>query len=1317
MATLSLATGVGWVVSPVIKLMVEKVQSYISTQYKWQSNLEDDLKKLETILTEILLVVGTAERRRTLDCNQQTLLHQLKDAVYDAEDILDEFDYMLLKENAEKRNLRSLGSSSISIAKRLVGHDKFRSKLRKMLKSLIRVKECAEMLVRVIGPENSSSHMLPEPLQWRITSSFSIDEFVVGRQKERDELVNRLLEQADIPKSRTEGAISVSPEVITIVGTGGIGKTTLTQLIYNDKRIENNYDMRAWICVSHVFDKVRITKEILTSIDKTIDLTNFNFSMLQEELKNKVKMKKFLLVLDDVWYDEKVGGPINADRWRELFAPLRHGVKGVKILVTTRMDIVANTLGCTTPFSLSGLESEDSWELFRRCAFSTRDPNEHQEMKSIGECIVQKLNGSALAIKAVAGHLSLNFNYDEWNRVLKNGLSNEKDIMTILRLSYECLPEHLQQCFSFCGLFPKGYYFEPGILVNMWIAHEFIQDHGHTYGSLRSTGRSYFDELFSRSFFQALQYGGTVHYVMHDLMNDLAFHTSNGECYRLDVDEPEEIPPAVRHLSILAERIDLLCTCKLQRLRTLIIWNKDRCFCPRVCVEANFFKEFKSLRLLDLTGCCLRHSPDLNHMIHLRCLILPYTNHPLPESLCSLYHLQMLSVHPHSCFMDTGPVIFPKNLDNLSSIFYIDIHTDLLVDLASAGNIPFLRAVGEFCVEKAKVQGLEILKDMNELQEFLVISSLENVNNKDEAANAQLANKSQISRLKLQWDSSNADSKSDKEYDVFNALRPHPGLKELTVDGYPGYKSPSWLEFNWLSRLEHINIHDCTCWKLLPPLGQLPCLKELHIDTMNALECIDTSFYGDVGFPSLETLQLTQLPELADWCSVDYAFPVLQVVFIRRCPKLKELPPVFPPPVKLKVLESIICMWHTDHRLDTCVTREISLTGLLDLRLHYLESMESADISFDGAGISNDGLRDRRHNLPKGPYIPGFSDSPSTFLRITGMEFISCPNLTLLPDFGCFPALQNLIINNCPELKELPEDGNLTTLTQVLIEHCNKLVSLRSLKNLSFLTKLEIRNCLKLVVLPEMVDFFSLRVMIIHNCPELVSLPEDGLPLTLNFLYLSGCHPLLEEQFEWQHGIEWEKYAMLPSCFYADKSMEDTEDIAEEVLRENDMIEWSIQTSLLHPTDSAASSSSFLQLPAAKYNAQVNLMIPVILCKLHDMDDFCSLRFLKIDQCRQLRSLPWSGLLVSLETFILFGCHQALEEQFQRKEGPDWDKKRGRDPGAQWHSSQSNRIVRIPGRRSGCGQSFRRAGRKAHTSPGEEGKPRGLSRSAVQQRR
>uniref|UniRef100_A0A0E0C935 NB-ARC domain-containing protein n=1 Tax=Oryza meridionalis TaxID=40149 RepID=A0A0E0C935_9ORYZ len=1137
------ATGVGWVVSPVIKLMFEKVQSYISTQYKWQSNLVDDLKKLETILTEILLVVGTAERRRTLDCNQQALLRQLKDAVYDAEDIMDEFDYMFLKANAQKRKLRSLGSSSISIAKRLVGHDKFRSKLGKMLKSLSTVKECAHMLVRVMGVENFSSHMLPEPLQWRISSSISIGEFVVGRQKEREELVHQLLEQSDKPESRSKGARSTSLEVITIVGNGGIGKTTLAQLIYNDKRIEDNFDMRAWVCVSHVFDKVRITKEILTTIDKSIDLTNFNFSMLQEELKNKITMKKFLLVLDDVWYDEKVGVPINADRWRELFAPLWHGAKVIKILVTTRMGIVANTLGCATPFCLSGLESKDSWELFRRCAFSTRDPNEHLELKSIGEHIVQKLNGSALAIKAVGGHLSSNFNYEEWNRVLKSGLSNEKDIMTILRLSYECLPEHLQQCFSFCGLFPKGYYFEPDMLVNMWIAHEFIQDRGRTYGSLTSTGKSYFDELLSRSFFQALRYGGTVHYVMHDLMNDLAVHVSNGKCYRVEANEPQEIFPEVQHLSILAERVDLLHACKLQRLRTLIIWNKERCYCSRVCVGVDFFKEFKSLRLLDLTGCCLRYLPDLNHMIHLRCLILPNTNRPLPDSLCSLYHLFL---HRHSCFICAKHVIFPKNLDNLSNILTIDVHRDLTVDLASVGHMPYLRAAGEFCVEKRKAQGLEVLHDMNELRGFLIFTSLENVKNKDEAIDAQLVNKSQISRLDLQWSFSNADSQSDKEYDVLNALTPHPCLEELNVEGYSGCTSPCWLESKWLSRLQHISIHDCTCWKLpsvkelhidgmksLECIGTsfygdaLPSLRELHIDGMKSLECIGTSFYGDAGFPSLKTLELTELPELADWSSIDYAFPVLHDVLISRCPKLKELPPVFPPPVKMEVLPStIVYTQHTDHRLDTCITQKE-------------ESVEIAEISFDGADMVNDGLRDLGPNLPshQGPFICWYADFHRAFASLTEMKIVGCPNITSLLDFRYFPVLKNLIIQDCPELNELQEDGHLTTLTEVLIEHCNKLVSLRSLRNLSFLSKLEIRNCLKLVALPEMFDFFSLRVMIIHKCPEIVSLPEDGLPLTLNFLYLNGCHPLLEEQFEWQHGVEWEKYAMLPSCLFAGESI------------------------------------------------------------------------------------------------------------------------------------------------------------------------------------
>lgn len=90
---------------------------------------------------------------------------------------------------------------------------------------------------------------------------------------------------------------------------------------------------------------------------------------------------------------------------------------------------------------------------------------------------------------------------------------------------------------------------------------------------MRETGRSYFNELLSRSFFQELQYGHTIRYVMHDLMNDLASHISRGEYSRIERDgNLAEISGTTRHLSIPVERVNELHGFhNLQRLRTLIV--------------------------------------------------------------------------------------------------------------------------------------------------------------------------------------------------------------------------------------------------------------------------------------------------------------------------------------------------------------------------------------------------------------------------------------------------------------------------------------------------------------------------------------------------------------------------------------------------------------------------------------------------------------------------------------------------------------------------------------------------------------------------
>ncbi|KAF2927614.1 hypothetical protein DAI22_06g217700 [Oryza sativa Japonica Group] len=651
-------------------------------------------------------------------------------------------------------------------------------------------------------------------------------------------------------------------------------------------------------------------------------------------------------------------------------------------------------------------------------------------------------------------------------------------------------------------------------------------------------------------------------------------------------------------------------------------------------------------------------------------ILTQHTQNSLPNSLCKLHHLLVLSIRWHSCFMDRRLVTFPKCLGTLSSILCIDVHRMCTVDLAASSHMPCLRAAGEFCVDKSKVQGLEVLKQMNELQGSLAITSLENVKSRDEATDAQLFRKSQIFKLKLQWGSSNASSKSDKANDVFDALRPHSGLEELIVQGYPGCVSPSWLESEWLSRLRHISISDCKCWKLLPSLGQIQSLRTLRIARLNAVVCIGPEFYGTAGFPSLEILEMIELPELAEWSSVDCFFPALLEVCIRGCPKLKQLPPVVLPPVRMSIYVSTeVCRLRNHNRLETCFTQEVSLSTLLDmLHLRRLEPVKCVNIIFEGANTLEDGLKDVTTNLPslEELVIRGCSDlqhafaaskqreedgnvfssasiqclkmigcnltvdiflsvfqnisflslwindcnitysTPErvlampksvtgvleklcilscdgltafmgleTFLRLSTIEIASCPKLTSVPDFRCLPALQNLIIKNCPELKELPENGNLTTLTALVVEHCNALISLRNLRDLSFLSKLVVRNCMKLMALPQMISFSSLRVLIIKNCPEVVSLPEDGLPVSLNCLYLAGCHPVLEEQFDQKNGSEWEKYEVLPFCFFADKSIEDIEEIAKEVLMADDLTRISIQGNRVHATDSAASSSSF----------------------------------------------------------------------------------------------------------------------------------------------
>ncbi|XP_057989399.1 putative disease resistance protein RGA3 [Hevea brasiliensis] len=223
----------------------------------------------------------------------------------------------------------------------------------------------------------------------------SLTQVVVGREKDKKEIVDFLL----------SSSCGENVSIISIVGIGGLGKTTLAQLAYYDETVKSNFELKMWVCISDNFEVKIIVEKILESPigEKP---KNLEMNTLKDLLHEKISGKKYVLVLDDV-LDE------DSEKWFYLKDLLVGGRSGSKLIVTTRLKNVAQMIGSTKTHDLQGLLVDDSWSLFANMAFKQGEviSPDHER---IGKEIVTKCVGVPLAVRVI-GHLLYSKNtVDNW---------------------------------------------------------------------------------------------------------------------------------------------------------------------------------------------------------------------------------------------------------------------------------------------------------------------------------------------------------------------------------------------------------------------------------------------------------------------------------------------------------------------------------------------------------------------------------------------------------------------------------------------------------------------------------------------------------------------------------------------------------------------------------------------------------------------------------------------------------------------------------------------------------------------------------------
>ncbi|XVF23972.1 hypothetical protein REPUB_Repub13aG0086000 [Reevesia pubescens] len=883
----------------IVSLAIERITDLLIYEASFLNDVKEEVESLKAELERMKSFLKDVDRKQEHDERLRTRVREIRDLAYDAEDVIDSYILQVAHRGGFHRIVKrfttifSKASHLHEIGKQVKA---IQTKLGDISRSLPAYGISGE------GSEGSSS---AAEMQRRLRRSYP--------HVEEDDVVSLEVSTRDVLHQLMKEDQDNKFHIVSIVGMGGIGKTTLAKKVYNHNGVKRHFDCCAWIFISQqcmpreVFHGVLI--KVLSPSRKERELIDkLKEDELVEMLYNVLKQKRYLVVLDDIW---------RCEDWDSLKPAFPRGNKGSKLLLTTRNKEVALFADpFSSPIEIPFLTDDESWKLFRRKAFAEHEMEPQacsNEFEMLGKEMLKKCGGLPLAIVVLGGLLATKKSRNEWEMVHRNikaqlNKFQQRDyhyggVNWILALSYNELPFYLKPCFLYLGHYPEDWEISKKELIRLWIAEGFISASYEGSGEMlmEDVAEQYLEELINRCLVQVGKRDHTGTGVktcrIHDLLRDLCLIKGRDENF-LGIIQPPLIenhghqsldvtltPSMARRIAVHPTKRYVCLNGKHLNLRSLLLFQNEELIKLQIS-NCNHFKFLRVLNLVRNNVSKWHVSKEIGNLLHLRYLSLKSSLKViLPPSICKIKSLHTLKIQSYS-------VRLPNVLFMLERLRHILL-------LSSEGGWQGVKMCFPPAPPRDTPKTIETLKyvqfDENLLKNNAAVS-LSNVQNlgisfkRSKDVEAFLKSLIQLHRLRsmrMVFDDSISISYTDLE-----PLSQSQSLSKLFLKG----KLEENPDLSHVHVLKFVpaNIAKLTLWVSQMKQDPMPVLEKLpHLRVLNLLS---RSYMGTRlvcsanGFLQLDYLYIVGLSKLEEWEIEEGAMPSLRTLLLSSLSNLRMFP-------------------------------------------------------------------------------------------------------------------------------------------------------------------------------------------------------------------------------------------------------------------------------------------------------------------------------------------------------------------------------------------------------------------------------------------